>query len=125
MKLAFSMSLLILAFAAPSAFADDPLKVAPDMYHLLFENNEIRVMKVDFKPGQKIAKHSHPDHHVIVSKPGTLRIWKEDGSSSDVALKKDEVLWIPAETHWAENIGKTEIQLLVNERKSTNHAPMG
>lgn len=110
-------TILLLMILVKSALANDPLQVAPNMYHLLFENDEVRVMKVDFKPGQKIEKHSHPDHYVVVEKPGTLRIWKEDGSSSDVELKKDQVVWIPAETHWAQNIGKTEISLIVNERK--------
>ena len=97
--------------------AADPLKVAPDMYSLLFENDQVRVMKVVFKPGQKIAEHSHPDHYVVVSHPGKLKITKKDGTSTDVELKTNEVLWIPAETHWAQNTGTTEVELIVNEMK--------
>ena len=103
----------LLAMAAP-----DPLTVAPEMYKLLLENEKVRVMEVDFLPGQKIAKHSHPDEHfVTVLKPGTLTIFKEDGTSSVNELKVDQVLWLPAETHWAQNTGKTEVKLLVTEVK--------
>ena len=39
-------------------------------------------------------------------------------SHIDVAnLSAGQVLWIPAETHWAENTGKTKVRLLVNELK--------
>ncbi|RIL04517.1 MAG: hypothetical protein DCC75_12555, partial [Proteobacteria bacterium] len=91
----------------------DPLTVAPDMYKLLFENDKVRVMEVTFKPGQKIAEHSHPDHFVFVKEPGKLKISKPDGTSSDADLKSEQVIWIPSESHWAENTGSTTVQLVV------------
>ena len=97
--------------------ADDPLTVAPDMYKLLFENDRVRVMEVTFQPGQKIAKHSHPDHYVYVAEGGLLKISKPDGSNVDANLTPGQIVWIPAETHWATNGGKTKIRLIVNELK--------
>ena len=118
--------LMFALFLAAPAFGEDPLKAAPKMYTLLFENDDVRVMKVHFKPGEKIAKHSHPNHFVVVTHPGKLRIYKEDGTSTDAELKTNEVMWINAETHWAENIGKTDVELIVNEMKGTNGAhPVG
>lgn len=99
------------------SFAQDPIQVAPQMYKLLFENQHVRVLKVTFKPGEKIKEHSHPDHYVVVKTPGKLKIHKPDGTSTDADLKADQVLWIPAETHWAENMGKTTVELIVNELK--------
>lgn len=107
----------VLAASAGVGRAQDPLKVAPDMYKLLFENDRVRVMEVTFTPGQKIAKHSHPDHYVYVVEPGKLKISKPDGSIADADLKEGDVVWIPAETHWAENAGSTTIKLIVNELK--------
>lgn len=110
--------LIILGSSAPAFAAPDPLQAAPDMYKLLFENDKVRVMEVLFKPGQKIAKHSHPaDHFVTVLEPGELTIYKEDGSHAANQLMADQVVWIPAETHWAQNTGKTEVKLLVTEIK--------
>lgn len=99
------------------ALALDPLQAAPEMYSLLYENDQVRVMKVVFAPGQKIAEHSHPNHFVVVELPGKLKISKPDGTSSELDLKKDQVLWIPAETHWAQNVGTTPVELIVNEMK--------
>ncbi len=98
--------------------AQDPLAVAPEMYRLLFENDRVRVMEVVFQPGQKIAAHSHPDHFVYVAEAGTLRLFKPDGSSSDAELQVGMVVWINAETHWAENIGTTAVRLVVTELKA-------
>jgi len=118
--------ILAVALSVPyAAFAADPLKVAPDMYSLLYENEQVRVMTVTFKPGQKIAEHSHPDHYVVVTKPGKLKITKKDGTSSEVDLKMNQVMWINAETHWAENVGKSQVELIVNEMKSGSHSPLG
>ena len=100
-----------------SAYAEDPLTAAPNMYKKLFENDRVRVMEVIFKPGEKIKPHSHPDHFVTVLEPGKLKIFKPDGSAQEMELALDQVVWIPAETHWAENTGKTEIKLLVSELK--------
>jgi len=99
--------------------AEDPLKVAPDMYSLVFENERVRVLQVVFKPGQQIKKHSHPDHYVYVLEGGQLTISKPDGTSSIADVKPGQVIWIPAETHWAKNTGASQVRLLVNELKPT------
>ncbi len=116
--------------AAQSIWAADPLQVAPEMYKLLFENERVRVMEVTFKPGEKIAEHSHPDHYAYVAEAGQLKITKPDGTVSNADLKAGQVMWIPAETHRAENTGTTQVRLVVNELKEkpmkmkTGSAPM-
>jgi beta-alanine degradation protein BauB len=104
-------------------YAQDPLKAAPDMYRLLWENERVRVMEVTFKPGQKIAEHSHPDHFVYVLEAGTLEIHKPAGPVSNATVKVGDVLWIPAETHWAVNTGSTTVRLVVNELKEPAPKP--
>ena len=65
------MMLAVLSLmSAQVVLAEDPLAVAPKMYKRLFENERVRVMEVTFEPGDKIAKHSHPDHFVTVLEPG-------------------------------------------------------
>lgn len=54
---------------------------------------------------------------VYVLTPGTLRLTHPDGQSQDVVATAGEVLWIPAESHAAENTGGTEVRLLVVELK--------
>ena len=111
---------IIVTAMAQIATAQDPLTVAPSMYKKLFENERVRVMEVRFKPGESIAAHSHPDHFVYVATGGTLRIFHKDSEPADIAAKAGEVLWLNAETHWATNIGATEIHLIVSELKERN-----
>jgi len=89
------------------------------MYKVNFENDLTRVMEVTFKPGDKIPEHSHPDHFVYVLEAGQLTNSKTGVAPNVVDLTKGQVIWIPAESHWAQNTGKTQVRLLVTELKPT------
>ena len=72
---------------------------------------------IQFKPGDKIGMHSHPDHFVYVLTPGKLRLSYPDGTSKDMEAKAGDVVWVTAETHAGENIGDTEFNAIVVELK--------
>lgn len=112
-----ALALLALAVALPLQ-AQDPTKVAPDMYNCTFENEHARLCEVTVKAGAKIADHSHPQHLVYVLAPGKARITAVGGEAADVDFVTGQTLWIPAETHHAENIGDSEVKLLVVEFKA-------
>ena len=117
-KMRLWMTVMAVGFGlAGTVIAADPLTVAPEMYKKLFENERVRVMEVVFKPGSKIAKHSHPDHFVYVASAGKLIIHKADDSKSEADLKVGDVMWMGAQTHWAENTGTTDVRLIVTELK--------
>jgi quercetin dioxygenase-like cupin family protein len=100
------------------AAAQDPVTVGPDVYKCPFENEHTRLCEVTFKPGAKIGMHSHPEHLVYVLSPGTLRITRAGGAPQDAEFKAGGTVWLPAETHQAENIGSTEVKALVVEYKA-------
>jgi len=105
------------------AMAQDPLEVGPDIYKLVFQNDRVRVMEITFKPGDKIALHSHPDHFVYVLSGGTLALSSPDGTKKEFVGKPGDVVWISAESHAAENIGTTEFKGVVVELKEPAAAP--
>ena len=51
---------------------------------------------------------------------GKLKLSYPDGKSVKVVLKAGETLWIPAETHAAENVGATDAHSLVVELKESS-----
>lgn len=102
--------------ASTGILAQDPVKVGPDIYNCIFENERVRVCEATFKPGAKIGTHSHPDHVVYALTAGKVRITSADGPH-DVELKPGQVTWIKAESHSAVNVGTTEVRLLVTELK--------
>ena len=72
--------LLVLAFAAGRAQtlgALDPLKVAPHIYELAFENEKVRVLKQTIRPGEWPPIHEHPDSVTIYLNPCA---WLEEDS---------------------------------------------
>jgi hypothetical protein len=51
--------------AAGRVRTQDPAAVSPQYNVVRFENNRVRVLELDMKPGEKEAMHSHPPHVVM------------------------------------------------------------
>lgn len=96
--------------------AQDPLKVAKNVYKFIMENDRVRVLGVLFKPNDKAVMHSHPDHVVYVLKGGKLRL-TTSGKTDVLDLKTSQAIFLKAQSHEAENTGKTDVDLLVVELK--------
>jgi hypothetical protein len=59
-KRTFSLPAIFFIFTI-TAFAQDPLKVAPQAYKLEFENEWVKVMRVHYGPQEKIPAHDHTE----------------------------------------------------------------
>ena len=82
----------------------------------IMENDRVRVLGVLFKPNDKAVMHSHPDHVVYVLKGGKLKLTSSE--KTDVLdLKTGQAMFFKAQSHEAENTGKTDVDLLVVELK--------
>jgi quercetin dioxygenase-like cupin family protein len=99
-----------------SANMFDPLDVASNVYKLKMENDRVRVFDVIFKVGDKAVMHHHPDHIVYVREGGKMKLTSQE-KSDILELKAGDAIFLKAQTHEAENIGKTTIALLVVELK--------
>ena len=82
----------------------------------IMENDRVRVLGVLFKPNDKAAMHSHPDHVVYVLKGGKLKL-TSSGKTDVLDLKTGQAMFFKAQSHEAENTGKTDVDLLVVELK--------
>ncbi len=94
----------------------DPLDVAGNVYKLKMENDRVRVFDVTFKVGEKAVMHHHPDHVVYVLEGGKMKLTSE-GKTDVLDLKEKDAIFLKAQSHEAENIGKSTIELLVVELK--------
>jgi quercetin dioxygenase-like cupin family protein len=94
----------------------DPLDVASNVYKLKMENDRVRVFDVTFNVGDKAVLHHHPDHVIYVLKGGKLKILSQ-GKTDILDLKDGDAIFLNAQSHEAENIGQSTIQLLVVELK--------
>jgi hypothetical protein len=63
-----------IAFGLPfAASAQDPYRVAPDHYHLVFENQWVRATRVTYGPHETAPVHQHPPT------PTTVYVYLTDG----------------------------------------------
>jgi quercetin dioxygenase-like cupin family protein len=96
---------------------DDIVEIAPEQHKVLFENAQIRMLKVTVKPGDKVAMHRNPENVNYILKPGTLRLTSADGTVQEVDLTEGQVIPAPVGSHAVENIGDTEVQTIGVELK--------
>ena len=97
------------------AGAQEPTKVAPDIYKVKLNEKGVRVLEVSFEPGQKIGTHSHPDHVVYALTAGTISITEEGKETKTMDVKPGDTMYLPAQTHHAQNMGKNQLKLVVVE----------
>jgi beta-alanine degradation protein BauB len=82
------------------------------------ENEKVRVMEVQLKPGQKSPMHNHPSDHVVyVKNDAKFKLSFPDGKSTEINLKAGKALWLEAGPYETENIGATNGHNLVIELK--------
>jgi beta-alanine degradation protein BauB len=99
---------------APS---QDVIQVAGDSHRVIFENEHVRVLAVDIKPGQTAPMHSHPENVSYFLTDGKLKITLPSGKSTERIVKAGTAGWSDATTHEAQNIGPTDFQQVQIELK--------
>ena len=67
--------------------------MSPEYYKLLFENDQVRVLKYRLKPGEKELMHSHPAGVVYVLSGATLKFNYREGRTEDKTAATGEVIW--------------------------------
>jgi quercetin dioxygenase-like cupin family protein len=114
---------LLAACASVPARAVDALEAAPDIYRKLIENNHMRALEADLKPGAKVPLHSHPEHLLYLLTPGTLVIKVQGKTPYEMTFKAGDVFMLPAQTRATENNTDKTIRMLVVELKSAAASP--
>ena len=90
----------------------DPLKIAPQNYRLLMENERVRVFDVTIRPGEKVSLHSNGPSVIYVFNDGRLKHTYPDGTVRESDAVSGAIVWDDAETHETENVGETDIHSL-------------
>ena len=113
---------LLPALALPEvSSAQDAVQTQPQNYRVAFENDRVRVLDYNGRPGMGVCgdgMHSHPAHLTVLLSNGKVRIKTPDGKvevHSDIPI--GSVSWSNGETHEVENIGGTNVRVLIIELK--------
>jgi quercetin dioxygenase-like cupin family protein len=97
---------------------EDPVKLSPQYYKVLLENDQVRVLEYHLKPGEKEQMHSHPAGVVYVLSGGKLKFSYPDGRTEEKAAATGETIWREPVTHAVENVGDTEAHAIAIDLKT-------
>jgi quercetin dioxygenase-like cupin family protein len=99
--------------------AQDPITAAANVYKkVLLDNDQVRVLQVEFAPGDVAPWHQHPNHVVYALTGGKLEITDKGKPASTLEIKPGDTMYLPAVTHMAKNVGTTPLKLVVTELKT-------
>jgi quercetin dioxygenase-like cupin family protein len=96
--------------------ADDPTETDPDLYHVIFENDRVRVLEYRDEPGDRTHPHRHPDS-VMYALSGFRRRISDGDRHADVELPAGAVRWLPAQQHSGHNVGTAPTHTIFVELK--------
>ena len=114
-----TLSAVLLALVPEQALAQDPTEVDSTHYSVIFENDQVRVVGINYGPSEKSVMHYHPDGVVIYLSDSQAQFTLPDGSVIDAGGKAGDVVWAPAGKHLPENLSETEeINVIVVELKT-------
>ena len=117
MRKTFAMTVVLMLGCAASLLGQDVAVVNPNTIRVKLDNTQVRVLEATIKPGVKEKPHSHPASIVYVLSGGRMRTHLPDGSTTDATFTAGQTVYRDPVTHWAENIGKTTVHLIVVELK--------
>ena len=117
------LSIVPLLALAETAAAQDASKMQPQSYRVVLENDKLRVLEYNSRPGLGVCGnglHTHPAHLTVVLSNAKVRIRTPDGKveeRTDIPL--GTTFWSEAETHEVENISGRNIRSLIVELKAS------
>jgi quercetin dioxygenase-like cupin family protein len=118
-RVILSVVAAVVALAGGAAIlrAQDAAKVDAKHYTVAFENDQVRVLKVHYGPGEKSTMHSHPNTVAVFLTDAKGRFTVPDGKSQDISVKAGDVIWDDATIHLPENTGDKAFEVVLVELK--------
>ena len=109
-------SIALVLIAAPSR-GQDPVKTNPGKYKVVFENERVRLLEYNDKPGDVSVMHEHPAHLIYSLGPWKRQFIFPDGRTVRAEGKVGDSFWADAQKHAGENVGATDTHILIFELK--------
>lgn len=98
--------------------AQDPVAVDPAHHKVELENDQVRVLRITFGPGEKAPLHHHPDAVAVFLTDARLEIATGGDKPEPTPRKRGEVIWADATDHTVHNTGKHRAEVVLVELKA-------
>src|SRR5262245_27123435 len=115
------VSLLVSCTREPSVSQEavaDAVASDPNQHTVEFENDVVRIVRMQYAPGASVATHKHPAHCLSILTDGKLNLTVSDGSTVDAVLTRGAVECRDAVVHSARNVGGTPVEIVAFEFKN-------
>src|SRR6266540_2863132 len=102
--------------------AQDRAATGSGVYKSLLDNDRVRVLQANFKPGDKVDMRNYPNHLMYALTDGTLVFIPAGRTGYEVNFKTGEALWFPPLARATENDSDQEVRVLLVEFKEGSAA---
>jgi len=92
--------------------APDSVIADPAHYKVEFENDKVRVVRINYGPKEKSVMHSHPAGVVVFLSDLDVRFTMPDGTTEDRKVAAGTAAWSDAMAHNPENIGNKPLEVI-------------
>ncbi len=97
----------------------DPLRVAPSQFSLIFENSQVRALRLKLGPHQSVPTHEYTLSHLVVCMSDLdARFTTPEGESDAVQHKQGDFSWSGPSRQKIENLSDKPAELVVLEMKT-------
>lgn len=117
MRRTLMLSALLLS-VTPLAAGEDPTVVDPDHYTTVFENEEVRVLRITYGPGEESVMHHHPDGIAVFLTDHHVQFTMPDGTATEVNASAGETIWAEGGDHLPKNLGDEPLEVILVELKT-------
>ena len=114
-RFAFAIGLCVVFPAA--TLAQDPVKVDPAHHRVELENEDVRVLRITFAPGEKAPLHDHPNSVAVILGDAVNRLTAPGQKPTENPQKLGDVVLVDAGKHTVDNVGKTRSDVVLVELK--------
>ena len=102
---------------AVEAQGPDAIEVDADHYEAEFENDRVRIVRINYGPGEESVMHYHPDHFAVFLTDHHVQFLFPDGSTEEVHAGAGEHIFAPGGQHLPKNIGEEPFEVVIVELK--------
>ena len=77
----------------------DPTVSDPEHYKVVFDNDQVRVLRISYGAGEEGKMHSHPASVAVFLADSDGALTMADGSEQEMSVKMGDTMWADAESH--------------------------
>lgn len=116
-KLPISLYVIFFLLPLSDLMAQDAAKVDPRHYNVEFENDKLRVLRINYQPGEESVMHSHPEGVVVFLSDSKGKMKMDNGEEFIMDEKAGKVMWTDYSKHQPSNVSDVPFEVIQVELK--------